>query len=84
MGRSSATPGELVFAFLMGAAAAVGVAIVTWVFVTFLGVHLLTDEAGAWSGISLGVPAALAAGGTTFYFVFRWVIRYGNSSAKDD
>ena len=84
MSRTGATLGEFIFAFLMGSVAAVGVAIVAFLAVSFLGSQLLTGEGAAWAGISLGMPAALVAGGAAFFFVARWVLRYGRSSSKED
>ncbi|UWZ84529.1 hypothetical protein [Occallatibacter riparius] len=38
-----------------------------------------SDEAAAWSGISLGFPAATICAIAAFILTCRWVLRYGET-----
>ena len=42
--------------------------------------HLLTDEGGAWFGISVGMPLAAICALIAFVYCFKKIFNYGSRS----
>lgn len=72
------TPGDFVLATIAGLIAAALAAVAGLVGGIFAGNMLLTGEAAAWSGISVGLPLALIFAVLAFAFTFRWIMKYGD------
>ena len=82
-------PGMAVLALIGGTVAAIATGIVSFVLaqlvvalpiVWFLEkVGLANNEAGAWSGMTIGFPIAFLCGVISFIYCFRKLLNYGNS-----
>ena len=78
------TVGELLFATLLGVIAAIFTAVAAFIGGIMAGPLVFkSDEAAAWSGISLRFPAAAICAIVAFILTCRWALRYGEAKKTD-